>query len=125
MIEPDKRVLVVEDEVVTLMLVADDLRSAGFDVVEAERGDDALTMLQGMDRLDALVTNYRLPGADGVEVAIFARGRFPTIPVIFISATSALVASARAPKPYHRLDKPFETDELVRMVTRLAGACSR
>ncbi len=116
---PTKRVLLVEDEWLTLMMVAEEFRRAGFTVVEAGRGDDALALIDKTDDIDALVTNFRLPGADGAEVATAARKRFPSLPIVFISATSQVLTSRRVPEPHHLMDKPFETDELVRLIRQL------
>lgn len=55
------KILVVEDEFLVRELVADELREAGFDVLEAETGAEAVAQCEGQDP-DVLFTDIRLPG---------------------------------------------------------------
>ena len=114
-----KRVLVAEDEFLVRLLVKGELEASGFAVLEAGHGLDAIAMIDEPDNLDLLVTNLNMPGADGIEVAAAARARYPTIPIIFISATPQRLTAARTPVPHHVMAKPFDTDNLVRLVKTL------
>ena len=61
----------------------DVLQGAGFMVLEAASGGDAIAMLDRLDQLDLLLTDLRMPGRhSGVDVALHARTRFPQVPVI-------------------------------------------
>ena len=116
----DRRtVLVAEDEYLVRLLVVDDLTTSGFDVIEAGHGLDAMEILKRETRVDALVTNISMPGADGIAVALAARHQYPELPVIFISATPQRLVSCPDLAPYHCISKPFETSDLVRLVRRL------
>jgi len=55
-------VLVVEDEQLMLDIVALELEDAGFAVLQAETGEDAISLLQTSERIDLLLTDIRLPG---------------------------------------------------------------
>ena len=116
------RVLVAEDEYLVRLLVVDDLSSSGLEVIEAADGLEAMEVLGRGDRVDALVSNIRMPGADGITVAAAARKRYPGIPIVFISATPQLLTSNTTLAPYHCLTKPFDTSDLVRLVQRLLKA---
>ncbi len=118
MAEAGKRVLVAEDEYLVRLLVVDDLVASGYDVIEAGHGHDAIQLLDDPDGVDVLVTNIRMPGANGIEVALAARARHPGIAVIFISATPEMVGSYPKLAPYHCVSKPFETSDLVRIVAK-------
>jgi CheY-like chemotaxis protein len=61
------------------------LEDAGFEVTEAASGGDALRLLQAKIALDVLLTDIRLPGANGWEVARAYRERFPDLPVLYVS----------------------------------------
>jgi CheY-like chemotaxis protein len=62
-------ILVVEDEPVIRSMVADALRDAGFMVVEAGSGDEALTVVESETRVNLVFTDVRMPGTlDGVAL---------------------------------------------------------
>jgi CheY-like chemotaxis protein len=78
------RVLLVEDEYLIRLWLADCLREAGFDVTEAENGDRALALLDIAEGFDLLITDLHMPGrADGNAVAAGAKLRYPGLPVIY------------------------------------------
>ena len=77
-------VLVVEDEVLVREVLCDDLRDAGFQVDEAENGDEAIAALQR--GYDTLLTDIRLPGRlTGWDIAEAARRAMPGILVIYMT----------------------------------------
>ena len=63
-------VLIVEDEPLILMLLADYLAGEGYRVLQAENGEQAFEILASKPHLDLMVTDFRLPGGiSGVEIA--------------------------------------------------------
>lgn len=79
-------VLLVEDEVLVRMALAADLRMAGFSVVEASTGEEALDYLRSGARVDVMVADIVVPGSlDGVALARACRRDFPDVPVILTS----------------------------------------
>jgi CheY-like chemotaxis protein len=60
-IRPQGTVLIVEDELLIRLDLADHLRSAGLTVVEASTGDEALTVLKANDAVDLVVSDIRMP----------------------------------------------------------------
>jgi len=82
----DKRILLVDDDPDTLTSVGDALRVlAGADVVTATSGADALIKL-GREKLEVLVTDYRMPGMDGIELCAKARKMIRRLPIVMITA---------------------------------------
>ena len=80
-------VLLVEDEVFVRMAMAEDLREHGYDVIEAAGGEEALGVLRSGTRIDAVVTDMRMPGAlDGRGLVRSIRDEFPGLRVIMVSA---------------------------------------
>ena len=80
------RVLVVEDEFLIRIVVADHLRDCGFRVVEAFSADEAIGLLIGGVPVDLIFTDVRMPGdADGMDLLAFVRDTRPHIPVIMTS----------------------------------------
>jgi CheY-like chemotaxis protein len=63
-------VLLVEDEPLVRMLLAEELREAGLSVVEAGDAGEALSFLSATDQIDIVVTDIQMPGdMDGRELA--------------------------------------------------------
>jgi CheY-like chemotaxis protein len=101
-------VLVVEDEVIVRMTIAEYLRDEGYDVIEAGTADEALAVLQRGTDIDLVFTDVRMPGSiDGCELARRVRARWPKLPVILTSGYSDELLTARSisedivvPKPY-------------------------
>jgi CheY-like chemotaxis protein len=79
------KVLVVEDDPFVREMAVAGLEDGGFEVVEAASGDDALRLLQTGIILDALLTDIRLPGANGWAVARAYREHFPELPVLYVT----------------------------------------
>ncbi len=79
------KVLVVEDDPFIREMAVAGLEDAGYEVIEAGNGGDALRLLQTGIALDALLTDIRLPGANGWAVARAYRERFPDLPVLYVT----------------------------------------
>ncbi len=79
-----QRILVVDDEQSIRTIVEYALKDAGFDVVTAARGDDALAAME-RDPIDLVVLDVMLPGMDGLEVCRRLRAE-RNLPIIMLSA---------------------------------------
>jgi CheY-like chemotaxis protein len=80
------RILVVEDEVLIRMLVADELRDADYDVVEAGSADEALELLESLASVDLIISDVRMPGSiDGLGLLAAVKARCPRMPFIVTS----------------------------------------
>ena len=80
------RVLIVEDEFLIRMTLAEALGDEGFDVVEAETADAALPILTADPEIRLLLTDIQLPGVlNGRTLAQKAREHTPALPVIFMT----------------------------------------
>jgi len=80
------RVLVVEDEFLIRMLVAEHLRDSGFTVIEAMNADEAIAILTAGALVDIIFSDVRMPGAvDGMGLLDFIRRTRPSVPVVMTS----------------------------------------
>ncbi len=79
-----QRILVVDDEQSIRTIVEYALKDAGFEVVTAARGDDALAAMT-RDQVDLVVLDVMLPGMDGLEVCRRIRAE-RNVPIIMLSA---------------------------------------
>ena len=77
------RILLVEDERLIRVIMAEALCDAGYEVIEAEDGKQAICILEAADGVDLLLTDMQMPGADGNAVAARAKQIFPGLPVIY------------------------------------------
>jgi two-component system OmpR family response regulator len=119
------RLLVVEDEQTILELLAGSLRFAGFDVVTAASGAEALRAMAA-SRPDLVLLDVMIPDGDGFEVVRRMRSSGPYVPVIFVTARDGVpdrvAGLALGADDY--VTKPFSLDEMVeriRAVLRRAG----
>ncbi len=81
-----KTILVVEDEIGLRAMIVEELSDAGFDILEAEIGDEAIAIIDSGRVIDVLFTDIRLPGGlDGWEIAKHARNSMPNIHVVYAS----------------------------------------
>lgn len=125
-----RRVLLVEDSEPMRAVVARALRQAGFEVVEASDGYEALEHLsRGSSRntrFHLVISDVRLPGYDGLNLLATMRALDPPIPAIIITAfgSEGLHSTARRIGAVATLDKPFALDDLIdlaRQATREHG----
>jgi two-component system, response regulator PdtaR len=113
-------VLVVEDEVIVRMLIAEALREAGCSVIEAASADEAVRVLKATAAPDVLITDVKLPGAiDGFELAASIRRAQPRMKVIVTSGHASPDTARHVADAF--LAKPFELQQLVGQVRTLAG----
>jgi CheY-like chemotaxis protein len=116
------RVLLVEDEGVIRLVAGDALQDEGFEVIEAWNGDEAALILDGLDRIDVLFTDIRMPGTlDGLDLAALARRRFPTLPVLIVSGCAENLARrlAEMDPPAIFMDKSYDLRAIARVLGRL------
>jgi CheY-like chemotaxis protein len=110
-------VLVVEDDAMVRDIIVTELADAGFAVIEAPSGDDALVILQRETSIDVLFTDIRMPGdLDGWDLAERARELRPKLPVIYASGFSA--TPAREVPGGVFLTKPYTTRVILDAVRR-------
>jgi CheY-like chemotaxis protein len=113
------RALVVDDEDLVRASTADMLTELGYDVIEAACAEDALTLLDGPDSVDVLVTDHMMPGMTGVELARAVRANRPQTNVLIISGYAEV--EGLAPE-LPRLAKPFRQTDLAESLSRLEAA---
>lgn len=106
-------ILVVDDDRLVLATVAHGLGQAGYDVIDADNGDDAI-LLAREHRPDLALLDIRMDGKSGFDVAQYLREVGHT-PFVFLSAFSdpQTVAKVRALGALDYLVKPLEVQQIV------------
>jgi two-component system, OmpR family, response regulator len=124
-VAPEARLLVVDDEPNIVELLSASLRFAGFDVVTATNGIDAVRTAQ-RHHPDLVVLDVMLPDIDGFTVLRRLRDAYRPIPVVFLTARDAsrdkVAGLTMGGDDY--VTKPFSLEELVariRAVLRRVG----
>jgi CheY-like chemotaxis protein len=100
------RILVVEDEVLIRALISEELREAGFSVVEASGADEALAFFAGGEHVDLVFTDVRMPGSlTGLDLARTLHALFPALLIVITSGNhgpqDAKGLGVFVPKPYN------------------------
>jgi two-component system, OmpR family, response regulator len=121
----EARLLVVDDEATILELLAGSLRFAGFEVMTAASGAEALRAAAAA-RPDLVLLDVMMPDGDGFEVVRRMRSSGPDVPVIFLTARDdvreRVAGLALGGDDY--VTKPFSLDEVlerIRAVLRRTG----
>ena len=105
------RVLVVDDEERVRGLLCDLLAAWGCQAVEAVNGVEALTLFEAGD-YDLVLTDYLMPGRNGLELIRGVRDRDATIGVIMFTASAADLESDSRRLEFTLLRKPLQLDGL-------------
>lgn len=99
-------VLVVEDEVLLRALLADELRNAGYTVMEAANGEEALNILRSPLNVDCVITDLTMPRMDGEALVRALQSEFPYLKVIMVSGKTPAADVQRSLHSY--FSKPIE-----------------
>lgn len=111
-------IFVIEDEWLLLDTITAELQDAGYGVIEAMSGDDALAILNATRKPDLLFTDIRLPGSvDGWQLAEAARAKYPHMPVIYATGYTAIPARQVPGSIF--LQKPYRPSAVVQAATEL------
>jgi CheY-like chemotaxis protein len=114
--------LVVDDQAGIRAIVRRILEARGFQVAEAGSGEEALSLLdRRREAFDLLVTDMRMPGMTGRDLADRVRFRHPSTRILFISGFTddPSVQAGILPDRALFLSKPFNPEQFVAAVTKL------
>jgi len=115
------RVLLVDDEPALLFTLSQLLKSRGLEPVLAHSAKEALAKLDGVD---GVVTDYSMPGMDGVQLVEAVHERDESLPVVMLTAHGSERIAVRAMKSgaYEYVTKPFDIDEIALVLDRALEA---
>ncbi len=117
-------VIVVDDDREMANVLCDVLTEAGYRVLSAGSGKDALTLVKEQDP-DLLITDLRMSGMSGHQLQIELKRIAPSLPVIIITAFGSIPTAIESMKlgAFDYLTKPFGNDELLLVVSRALEDC--
>jgi CheY-like chemotaxis protein len=115
-----KTILVVDDEFGILEVLEAILSDAGFKVISAMNGQEAMALLQE-EVPDLVIVDFMMPLLDGAGVikAMRADGRLGRVPVLLASALPEQTISERCTGYDAFLRKPYKTEKLMEEISRL------
>lgn len=119
-------ILVVEDEALVRMVIADHLRDTGYEVAETRSADEAVALMQNGLRVDVVFSDVNLPGTlNGIGLVRWLRDHRPETPVLL---TSGAITPQDVPADLRGtcelLLKPYDIDEVVRRIEPLVAGAS-
>jgi len=113
------KVLLVDDDKNTRETLRRGLKRAGYEIFVAENGSTAIPILQD-EEIDCLVTDYKMPGMDGMRLAASARVVRPSVAIIMISAFANVDTAVNAIKQgiFDVFEKPVKLRDVKTAIAR-------
>lgn len=119
-----KKILAVDDSSSVRMLVSNALKNAGYDVLEAANGEDALKVLRSQS-VSLIITDINMPRMDGISMIQEARRlpecQFTPIVVLTTEDDGTMKRRAKEAKASGWIIKPFDEDKLLAVVKKFLG----
>jgi two-component system chemotaxis response regulator CheY len=121
-----KRILAVDDSPSIRKMVGFTLRSAGYEVVEAEDGQDGLEKAQAqVEEISLVLTDQNMPRMDGLTLvkSLRALPAYRTAPILMLTTESSdeMKAQGRAAGATGWMVKPFDPTRLLAVVKKVLG----
>lgn len=117
-----KKILIVDDSMTVRSMVSFTLKDAGFEVVEAVNGKDALDKL-GNHRVDLIVTDLNMPVMDGITFIGNARAlpqaKYTPILMLTTEGLLEMKQKGKAAGATGWIVKPFDPPKLIAVVTKV------
>jgi CheY-like chemotaxis protein len=112
-------VLVVDDEALLRMLAADVFSEAGFEVLEASNGAQAIALMETRPDIRAVFTDVQMPGQpDGFALSRIVRGKLPSSAIVVVSGR-AFPKEGDLPEGARFVSKPYVGRDVVRLMRQL------
>lgn len=117
-----RRVIAVDDSLTMRQMVGFTLRQAGYEVIEACDGRDALAKLQS-NRVDLIITDLYMPNVDGIQLIKQVRAlptyRFTPILMLTTESQGGKKVEGQAAGATGWIVKPFQPEQLIKVVRRV------
>jgi CheY-like chemotaxis protein len=111
------RILVVDDDPDVRVIVAAHLSTAGFTIITASSGDEAMKVLSGGEGFGLIIVDLGMVGMNGIELLSEVKIFHPALPGLIISGSTSTLLS-----DVEHLIKPFRREELILKVESLIGS---
>jgi CheY-like chemotaxis protein len=120
-------ILVVEDEILIRMVIADYLRDCGYKVIEAASGDEAMILLEQEDiAIDIVFSDIEMPGrTDGFALSQWLRKHKPDTQVLLAGTPPKATETAQDLCEESSLPKPYDHSVALNRIRRLLAGRKR
>src|SRR5438034_8708394 len=109
-------ILIVEDDELVRELGVEFLSDAGFEILEASNGEEALSLLETNPNITVLFTDINMPGPlDGIALASIAAVQWPHLAII-IGSGNVLPRSGGLPRGITFIRKPYDPESVIRLI---------
>ncbi len=116
-----KKIMTVDDSASVRQMVVMTLKNAGYEVVEASDGKDALSKLSGP--VDMIITDLNMPNMDGITLIknVRAQSQYKFIPIIMLTTESQAEKKqeGKTAGATGWIVKPFKPDQLLTVVQKV------
>ena len=109
-------ILIVEDEMIVRMSTTDILQDAGYLILEARDGVEAIAVIELRDDVAALFTDVTMPNMNGVALARLVRERWPHIGIVITSGALPPNVKLELPDGARFLAKPYKPKQLLQEI---------
>lgn len=113
-------ILCVDDEETPLLLRKFVLQKAGYDVITARSGQEALTTVENSP-VDLILSDYLMPVMNGAELAVQIKANRPTLPVILLSGVNELPTESDLADAF--ISKTVGADALCAKIAKFVDDC--
>lgn len=122
-----KTILLVDDELEILKSLGEILARFGYQVITKQSAQDALSVLKDGEHIDLVITDYRMPGMDGLEFLNALRQKDAAVPVIMLTAYGAVESYLKSLSlgVFEYVNKPIKAKDLGRVVQAAIDSASR
>ena len=119
-----KTILAVDDSASIRQMVAFTLKGAGYEVIEAVDGQDALDKAN-IHKVNLVLTDINMPRMDGLKLLELLRklAHYKTVPILMLTTESGdeIKAKGRAAGATGWLVKPFDPKRLLEVISKVIG----
>ena len=124
-----RRILLVDDEAIVRKVLADELTDQQHAIIQADSGVAALALLDAGEPVDMIVSDFSMPGMDGVSLIQAARQRRPGLPALlltgFAGEAATLAIKAAGCGPISLLRKPVSAEQLADRIAALLDSAAK
>ncbi len=122
-----RTILLVDDEPEILKSLGEILNRFGYAVIARTEARDALSVVRDGTKIDLVITDYRMPGMDGLEFLNALRQMDASVPVIVLTAYGAVESYLKSLSlgVFEYINKPIKAKELGRIVQAAIDSSER